>query len=478
MKKLIFIITLFLSLIISIPNAKALMCEYWIPDNGWTETYNGMPRNLYYYYKFEYYVDDDKNETYKRYGIKDTALSSIPSWPASGSTIRDNNFNISDSNAFHDGTLRYCGYSEIKTTLCPYNVANSNLVAELIPNRSKGNMISTIGFLHFADRGAPTYGAYYKRNTQTLIGDKTYESDQRDILKKYYDANQCPAMKYVSGSYKDPISKKDTSSYFQFVDGTPSTPPDPSTPSTPGTQIGKVKSACSYNNLTIDNKRIASIDFNITEEGEKNIKFQYRHNDNHSHQETAHNITTLSDIEFNVTEGSNPNNIEDVTQITFKIFKEDLKYFFPEDGACPENIYINDCTGNYGYAISTYKNVCLPSEVLEAEGLNQNIDTGNLDWTTGVCNSYLGNPTVKGEPAYYLQFAFDLIKYAAIIMLFVFTIVDFIKATAGNQDEIKKATQKAIKRLIIAIIIFFLPILIKFLLTVLGAYSPSTCGIK
>lgn len=97
------------------------------------------------------------------------------------------------------------------------------------------------------------------------------------------------------------------------------------------------------------------------------------------------------------------------------------------------------------------------------------------------CESYLGNPQDKTHkpPAYYLQFAFNLIKYIAIIMLLVLTIVDFAKAVASSKDEaIKKAGKSTIWRVILAIIIFLLPLLIKFLFTLFGIYSAGTCGIQ
>lgn len=98
--------------------------------------------------------------------------------------------------------------------------------------------------------------------------------------------------------------------------------------------------------------------------------------------------------------------------------------------------------------------------------------------TSKGCESYLGNPEKKGQPAYYLHFIFNLMKYVAIVMLFVFTIVEFAKAiVASDQDTLKKALKKSVKRLIIAIIIFFLPILIEFLFEILGLYSASSCGI-
>ena len=97
---------------------------------------------------------------------------------------------------------------------------------------------------------------------------------------------------------------------------------------------------------------------------------------------------------------------------------------------------------------------------------------------TANCESYLG-PVKPGYPAYYLQFVFNLMKYIAIILLFVLTIIEFGKATvSSNQDAMKKAIQNTVKRFIIAVIIFFLPMLIEFLLQLLGVYSASTCGIS
>lgn len=105
---------------------------------------------------------------------------------------------------------------------------------------------------------------------------------------------------------------------------------------------------------------------------------------------------------------------------------------------------------------------------------------GDLNLNTGKgCTSYLGDAETPGQPAYYLQFVFDLMKYAAIILLFVLTIIDFAKATAtSDNDAIKKAIGKAVKRLIIAVVIFLLPILIKFLFQLLGIYSSETCTLK
>lgn len=109
--------------------------------------------------------------------------------------------------------------------------------------------------------------------------------------------------------------------------------------------------------------------------------------------------------------------------------------------------------------------------------------TLNFDVGSG-CSSYLGSPEYNSEadvqsPAYYLQFVFNLMKYLAIILLFVLTVVEYAKAIpSGKDDAIKVATMNTFKRIILAVIIFFLPILIEFILKLVGIYSADGCGIS
>lgn len=134
-------------------------------------------------------------------------------------------------------------------------------------------------------------------------------------------------------------------------------------------------------------------------------------------------------------------------------------------------------TGKSGYTNLSGNETSDPDSdsSLKSEIGNAKLDT-DIDFNTNNgCTSYLG-PVEKGYPAYYLQFVFNLIKYAAIILLFILTIIDFAKATASkDNDAIKKAIITAIKRLIIAIVIFILPILIEFLFKLLGIYDSSEC---
>lgn len=135
-------------------------------------------------------------------------------------------------------------------------------------------------------------------------------------------------------------------------------------------------------------------------------------------------------------------------------------------------------SANYGEDFET-------GEVEDAPNIDPENEYSNYDPKqdltydeNAACDSLLGKINDKNAPAYYINFAFNLIKYIAIVLLFVLTIVDFAKATASSKDDaIKKAAVNALKRLIIAAIIFFLPILINFLLELLGWVTDPTCGI-
>ena len=101
-----------------------------------------------------------------------------------------------------------------------------------------------------------------------------------------------------------------------------------------------------------------------------------------------------------------------------------------------------------------------------------------LEWEADTCGSFLGDKNDSNDPAYYLNFVFNLLKYIAIVILFVFSIVEFGKAAiSSDNDALKKAVQKTVKRLVICVIIFFLPQLINFIMELLGVIEDPTCGI-
>lgn len=76
----------------------------------------------------------------------------------------------------------------------------------------------------------------------------------------------------------------------------------------------------------------------------------------------------------------------------------------------------------------------------------------------------------------------NLFKILVPIILVIFGSLDFAKAIfSGSQDDMKKNTIKFIKRVIIAVVIFLVPTLLKFMLaianTVWGNISTDLCGI-
>ncbi len=77
----------------------------------------------------------------------------------------------------------------------------------------------------------------------------------------------------------------------------------------------------------------------------------------------------------------------------------------------------------------------------------------------------------------FLQQIFNIFKFAAPILCLALSITDFVKATASqDKDALKKAAQMTGKRIVYAIILFFIPTLINFLFDLLGWYG--TCGIS
>lgn len=79
---------------------------------------------------------------------------------------------------------------------------------------------------------------------------------------------------------------------------------------------------------------------------------------------------------------------------------------------------------------------------------------------------------------YALQDAFNVIKFAAPILVVVLSTIDYVKAiTSHDAEGLKKANEKFIKRLVIGILIFLLPFILDFLFEMFGVYDLETCGI-
>lgn len=94
------------------------------------------------------------------------------------------------------------------------------------------------------------------------------------------------------------------------------------------------------------------------------------------------------------------------------------------------------------------------------------------------CESLIGEEMIS-----FINKGMNIIKLIVPLLLIVFGVFDFVKAIfASNDDEIKKAQKSFIKRLIIAVIIFFSPILVNFIIDMTneaaGFFNSGTCGVK
>ena len=93
------------------------------------------------------------------------------------------------------------------------------------------------------------------------------------------------------------------------------------------------------------------------------------------------------------------------------------------------------------------------------------------------CDYVLGPINDKNSLAHFLQDVFNLIKYAGPVLCIALSVIEFIKAIASqDKDALIKATQRTLKRLIYALILFFIPGLINFFFELLG--WTGTCGIS
>lgn len=76
----------------------------------------------------------------------------------------------------------------------------------------------------------------------------------------------------------------------------------------------------------------------------------------------------------------------------------------------------------------------------------------------------------------FLQQVFNVIKYAGPLLCLVLSISDFVKAAASqDKDALTKAAKTTGKRVVYALVLFFIPTLINFLFPLLGWVG--TCGI-
>lgn len=93
------------------------------------------------------------------------------------------------------------------------------------------------------------------------------------------------------------------------------------------------------------------------------------------------------------------------------------------------------------------------------------------------CDALFGDPNADGTVANYIQGIFNVIKWLGPILCFAFSIIDFVKATANqDKDALAKAAKKTLTRVVLAMLLFFLPGLINTLFELVGWYGTCCIG--
>lgn len=149
---------------------------------------------------------------------------------------------------------------------------------------------------------------------------------------------------------------------------------------------------------------------------------------------------------------------------------------------CPEGsiVHENQCVVYHSpaYKTGSSPHYCKDGNILIGSGCytlykentdEENNSNGNYDINDDNAYQNVGSATVNCESLGLfkddLNMIFKIIKIVAPILVIVFSVYDFIKAAAGKvEGEMKKAFSKLLKRMLFAIILFFLPTVLNYFL--------------
>ena len=148
-------------------------------------------------------------------------------------------------------------------------------------------------------------------------------------------------------------------------------------------------------------------------------------------------------------------------------FNEKFKELSNGNRVCPK-IKAAQAIGNY-YVVFT--DTLAPEEFIYNTGGTQNTIPGgdNIDIPDipdDDKDNYISNcETIPKVITEYIEQALRVIRWIGLVLMIILGVLDFTKAVASDdQEAVKKAWQKVIKRLIAVIILFLLPMLVELIL--------------
>lgn len=124
-------------------------------------------------------------------------------------------------------------------------------------------------------------------------------------------------------------------------------------------------------------------------------------------------------------------------------------------------------------------NINIEDYIYVADDLDNWTEDYNQEQTCDPNNSILGNPEDEDSVAWLLQQILNYIKVLGPILVVILSSVEFVKVIVqGDDDAMAKAQKKLFYRLMLAAMLFFIPVLVEFILDIFGLTSDPTCGLK
>ncbi len=170
---------------------------------------------------------------------------------------------------------------------------------------------------------------------------------------------------------------------------------------------------------------------------------------------------------------------------TVTIPEDQIPLLFPEGGGFPKQIYVCELDigifqGGHDMKIYVNKPDADKGDCQKTRDWSVVLEEG---YASGRAGKYQAEPDCEGifgGLGDELQSIFNVIKIAAPILILVLSIIDFVRATIQqDKDEMKVAFNKLIKRLILAVILFLLPIILGIVLQWSGStLDDPLCSIR
>ena len=100
-----------------------------------------------------------------------------------------------------------------------------------------------------------------------------------------------------------------------------------------------------------------------------------------------------------------------------------------------------------------------------------------LDGQEKECEALFGDPEDEDSFAHLLQIAFTILKFAGPLFCIIFSCMDFVKVVVSDdKDAMPKTINRCLTRVVLALVLFFIPTIVNFVFPLLGFYG--TCGIN